>query len=151
MTRRETLQCAHEPFGDSFYYGPERLSERYEADEEARISSGFSNTTYKNVLERLERDGTEVSFYYIGMSEYLPSPNCMQPILSLILFPPCDYPFWFSQEGRGNMLMHLNEVGKEGSGVQVQRDAIKCLGSDATAWSASSNYIAIQRCIPRFD
>lgn len=59
MTRRQTLQCAHEPFGDSFYYGPERLSERY--DEQGRQDSGFANVTYKDVLDRLERDGADVS------------------------------------------------------------------------------------------
>ena len=52
--------CAHEPFGDSFYYGPERLGERYDQDEKAREDSGFSKTTYQDVLNRLERDGSEV-------------------------------------------------------------------------------------------
>jgi hypothetical protein len=65
MTRRDTLQCAHEPFGDSFYYGPERLSERYENDESAREKSGFSKTTYRDVLERLEKDGSEVRHFFI--------------------------------------------------------------------------------------
>ncbi|KAF4546180.1 uncharacterized protein LTHEOB_4177 [Lasiodiplodia theobromae] len=36
MTCQDTLQCLHEPFGDAFYYGPERLSERYENDPKAR-------------------------------------------------------------------------------------------------------------------
>ena len=60
MTRRETLQCVHEPFGDAFYYGPERLSARYEGNEQERIDSGFQNSTYQTVLERLEREGAEV-------------------------------------------------------------------------------------------
>lgn len=60
MTRRDTLKCAHEPFGDSFYYGPERLSQRYADDEAARESSGFSKTTYHDVLSRLGKDGSEV-------------------------------------------------------------------------------------------
>ena len=60
MTQRDTLTCAHEPFGDSFYYGPERLSERYANDEAAREKSGFSKTTYRDVLNRLEKDGSEV-------------------------------------------------------------------------------------------
>lgn len=67
MTRRDSLQCVHEPFGDAFYYGPERLSHRYEEDEEARLASGFSQTTYKTVFDRIERESTEVrkaiSFY----------------------------------------------------------------------------------------
>lgn len=61
MTRRDILECAHEPFGDAFYYGPERLSDRYE-DESSRIKSGFSKTTYADVLNRLEKDANHVSF-----------------------------------------------------------------------------------------
>ncbi len=60
MTRRDILNCVHEPFGDAFYFGPERLSSRYENDEKARLDSGFSNSTYKTVFERIEREGNEV-------------------------------------------------------------------------------------------
>lgn len=62
MTRRDILQCVHEPFGDAFYYGPERLSARYEENEQNRIDSGFQNTTYQTVLDRLDREGAEVRF-----------------------------------------------------------------------------------------
>lgn len=57
MTCRDILQTAHEPFGDAFYYGPERLSKRFESDEEGRIQSGFAESTYKTVMDRLENDG----------------------------------------------------------------------------------------------
>lgn len=60
MTRRDSLQCIHEPFGDAFYYGPERLGSRYEDDEEARVASGFSQSTFKTVFDRIERESTEV-------------------------------------------------------------------------------------------
>lgn len=60
MTRREILKCVHEPFGDAFYFGPERLSSRYENDEKARLESGFSNSTFKTIFERIEREGNEV-------------------------------------------------------------------------------------------
>lgn len=60
MTRRDTLKCIHEPFGDAFYYGPERLSPRYEDDEQARFESGFSLSTYKTIFDRLEREASEV-------------------------------------------------------------------------------------------
>lgn len=60
MTRRDTLQCVHEPFGDAFYYGPERLSERYEKDKEGRLDSGFSESTFRTILERIERENSEV-------------------------------------------------------------------------------------------
>ncbi|KAL2818350.1 hypothetical protein BJX63DRAFT_71956 [Aspergillus granulosus] len=59
MTQRKTIQCIHEPFGDAFYYGPERLSDRYEADEAARKASGFADSTFKTILDRIEREGRE--------------------------------------------------------------------------------------------
>ncbi|KAI1155972.1 P-loop containing nucleoside triphosphate hydrolase protein [Nemania diffusa] len=76
MTRQDTLQCAHEPFGDAFYYGPERLGERYADDEAGRISSGFSKTTYQDVVDRLDRDGSEGKRVFIkDMAYYLMPPN----------------------------------------------------------------------------
>lgn len=76
MTRQDILQCAHEPFGDAFYYGPERLGERYADDEAGRLSSGFSKTTYQDVLDRLSRDGSEGKRVFIkDMAYYLMPPN----------------------------------------------------------------------------
>ncbi|KAI1353130.1 hypothetical protein F5Y01DRAFT_277919 [Xylaria sp. FL0043] len=76
MTRQDILKCAHEPFGDAFYYGPERLGERYADDEAGRLSSGFSKTTYKDVVDRLERDGSEGKRVFIkDMAYYLMPPN----------------------------------------------------------------------------
>lgn len=60
MTRRNSIQCIHEPFGDAFYYGPERLSERFADDEQARLDSGFSQSTFNTVLERIKRESQEV-------------------------------------------------------------------------------------------
>lgn len=60
MTRDDILSCVHEPFGDAFYFGPERLSIRYEKDEAARQESGFSQSTFKTIFERIEREGKEV-------------------------------------------------------------------------------------------
>ena len=60
MTCRDSLTCIHEPFGDAFYYGPERLSNRFEDDEEARVESGFSESTYRTVFDGIHRAGTEV-------------------------------------------------------------------------------------------
>ncbi len=60
MTRRDTIQCIHEPFGDAFYYGPERLSSRYENDEKARLNSGFAQSTFRTTLDRIEKEGAEV-------------------------------------------------------------------------------------------
>ena len=60
MTRRDTLECIHEPFGDAFYYGPERLSSRFEDDMKAREESGFSQTTYQTVFDSIERRASQV-------------------------------------------------------------------------------------------
>lgn len=60
MTRRDTLQCVHEPFGDAYYFGPERLHERYEKDEKARQESGYADSTYKTIFDRIARDNSEV-------------------------------------------------------------------------------------------
>lgn len=63
MTRHDTLKCVHEPFGDAFYYGPERLSTRFQNDEESRIKTGFNNSTYKTIFDRLDREGNEVRIF----------------------------------------------------------------------------------------
>lgn len=62
MTQRKTLQCVHEPFGDAFYFGPERLGTRYKDDEKARIESGFSEATYKSIFDNIMRENSEVCF-----------------------------------------------------------------------------------------
>ena len=57
---REDLNCIHEPFGDAFYFGPERLSERYAEDEEARLKSGFSDVTFATVVQQLREEISKV-------------------------------------------------------------------------------------------
>ncbi|KAF2492291.1 hypothetical protein BU16DRAFT_515107 [Lophium mytilinum] len=76
MTRRDTLQCVHEPFGDAFYFGPERLSERYEKDEKERVASGFSESTFKTIFDRIERENTEGKRLFIkDITHYLVPPS----------------------------------------------------------------------------
>lgn len=71
MTRHDILRCIHEPFGDAFYFGPERLSERYEDGEEARKKSGFSEVTYKNVLDQIFDDSaSEVKIYPMKLVQF---------------------------------------------------------------------------------
>jgi hypothetical protein len=60
MTRRNDLTCIHEPFGDAFYFGPERLGNRYEGDEKARQESGFAESTYQTILDRIDHESEEV-------------------------------------------------------------------------------------------
>jgi hypothetical protein len=50
----------HEPFGDAWYFGPERLSDRFEKNEAARIKSGYSTTTYHDVFADIEAQHDEV-------------------------------------------------------------------------------------------
>ena len=59
MTRPD-LQCIHEPFGDAYYYGPERLSSRYEFDEKSRVDSGFNESTYQTIFDRIANEAAEV-------------------------------------------------------------------------------------------
>ena len=59
MTRRD-LQTIHEPFGDAYYYGPERMGARFEKDEETREKSGFAASTFKTILDRIDREASEV-------------------------------------------------------------------------------------------
>ncbi|KAJ5188037.1 hypothetical protein N7491_004361 [Penicillium cf. griseofulvum] len=78
MTQRDTIQCVHEPFGDAFYYGPERLSSRFAGDEHAqeRLDSGFANSTYSTVVDRLEREATQGKRIFIkDIDHYLLPPN----------------------------------------------------------------------------
>lgn len=60
MTRRDRLRCVHEPFGDAFYFGPERLGTRYENDEQARKESGFADSTYKSIFDAIMEENAEV-------------------------------------------------------------------------------------------
>ena len=62
MTRRDTIQAVHEPFGDAYYFGPERIAERYEGDEHEkdREESGYSRSTYKTIFDRIARYHSEV-------------------------------------------------------------------------------------------
>jgi hypothetical protein len=60
MTRRDVLECSHEPFGDAFYFGPEFLSDRYRDDPEARQASATGNKTYKDVLDEFAQIENEV-------------------------------------------------------------------------------------------
>ncbi|KAA8651573.1 hypothetical protein EYZ11_010528 [Aspergillus tanneri] len=76
MTRRDTIQCIHEPFGDAFYYGPERLGTRFAADEQARLDSGFSQSTYRTVMDRIEREASEGKRVFIkDIIHYLLPPD----------------------------------------------------------------------------
>lgn len=69
MTRSsDALVCIHEPFGDAFYYGPERMGERFLGDsgEAVRAGSGFEDVTFGDVVERNEgerKEAEKVGFF----------------------------------------------------------------------------------------
>ena len=77
MTRHDTLQCVHEPFGDAYYFGPERLAERYENDPKARKESGYEDSTYRTIFDRIARENSEVRslmlFMFSSASFHFPS------------------------------------------------------------------------------
>ena len=81
MTRHKTLQCVHEPFGDAFYFGPERLAERYEDDAKGREESGYADSTYRTIFDRIVKENSEVSFQ--TFLETIPAAWLFQS-----LFPP---------------------------------------------------------------
>jgi hypothetical protein len=74
MTKPDSLQCVHEPFGDAWYYGPERLSDRFSQDSEARENGDHGQPTFKDIFESIEQQHEEVcipNFSLTGSSEYL--------------------------------------------------------------------------------
>lgn len=103
MTCRDTLQCVHEPFGDAFYFGPERLSERYEQDEAARAESGFEDSTYRTIFERIDRENTEVGS--------LPPPAWQEVVSSALspfpLYSPSSTPMSKSHEKKKEIYYFL--------------------------------------------
>ncbi|TKA26599.1 hypothetical protein B0A50_04707 [Salinomyces thailandicus] len=83
MTQRKTLQTIHEPFGDAFYYGPERMGARFETDEKARETSGFAQSTFKTILDRIEREAAEGKRVFIkDMAYYLVPPEDQAPCVA---------------------------------------------------------------------
>lgn len=76
MTRHDTLQCVHEPFGDAYYFGPERLAERYENDPKARKESGYEDSTYRTIFDRIARENSEGKRVFIkDMAQYWIPPS----------------------------------------------------------------------------
>ena len=63
MTRPHVLNCLHQPFAECFYFGPERSAERYAngMNEERRLASGFIESTYCTVMEKISNEFNKVS------------------------------------------------------------------------------------------
>lgn len=96
MTREDdALVCLHEPFGDAFYYGPERLGGRFDGEgedaREARRRSGFESVTFADVVGRIEEARREAALenkriFIKDITHYLlpptPATNNLAPSLS---------------------------------------------------------------------
>ncbi|KAF2396288.1 hypothetical protein EJ06DRAFT_559871 [Trichodelitschia bisporula] len=80
MTCHDTIKCVHEPFGDAYYFGPERLSARYEKDEKTRIESGFSGSTYNAIFEAIEKQGEEGKRLFIKDMAHYWVPPASKPV-----------------------------------------------------------------------
>lgn len=67
MTRTDILKCYHEPFGEPFYYGPERLGSRFDGEtpeaKAFRDDTGFSHLTYKDIVDQLLSKPPEVKSF----------------------------------------------------------------------------------------
>jgi len=90
MTRKD-LKCVHEPFGDAYYFGPERLGYRYEGpeNEQAREESGYANSTFRSIFDRIAKDNAEGKRAFIkDMAQYWippqgkPRPTAICPSMS---------------------------------------------------------------------
>lgn len=70
------LHCIHEPFGDAFYYGPERLGRRYDGDahSQERADSGFSSTTFAQVVASLKSPDPQKRVFVKDITHYLVPP-----------------------------------------------------------------------------
>jgi len=90
MTRGKTLTCIHEPFGDAFYFGPERLGTRYENDEKARQESGFAQSTYQTILDRIDNESEEVRYLLTFL--FYHKPTCGDMRLRAFLKTTADVP-----------------------------------------------------------
>ncbi|RMZ76378.1 hypothetical protein DV737_g4848, partial [Chaetothyriales sp. CBS 132003] len=116
MTRKD-LTCVHEPFGDAFYYGPERLSSRFESDELARAQSGFDKSTYKTVYDRLEAEEREGKRVFIkDILHYLLPPDRKPPQIAPSLVD--------KKRGIGTLNGHINGAASEPGNPTVVPQAL---------------------------
>ncbi|CAK7274033.1 hypothetical protein SEPCBS119000_005961 [Sporothrix epigloea] len=75
MTRQDDLVCAHEPFGDAYYFGPEHLGLRFADQPQVRESSDYVHTTYKDVLDSLLTHENGKRVFIKDMAYYLYAPD----------------------------------------------------------------------------
>lgn len=72
MTRPD-LYCFHEPYGEPFYYGPERLSDRYSVDQIAQ--SQYSQVTYNDIATEIANKQKSSNVFIKDMAQYIVPPK----------------------------------------------------------------------------
>jgi len=72
MTRTD-LQCVHEPFGESYYFGRERLAQRY--SEKECSESQYKDSTYRKDLDSLLEQNRKCRIFAKDMALYLIPPH----------------------------------------------------------------------------
>jgi hypothetical protein len=70
---RPDIFTLHEPFGDAFYFGPERLSDRYAEKELKNHPQRY--TTYGDVLDRIVKKSKDATVVVKDMAYYLMPPT----------------------------------------------------------------------------
>ncbi|KAJ3492496.1 hypothetical protein NLG97_g5355 [Lecanicillium saksenae] len=77
MTRRDILECSHEPFADAFYLGPELMSDRFKDEAADRGCLGMNcSDTYQTVLDNFAQMQSQGKRLFIkDMAYYLFQPD----------------------------------------------------------------------------
>lgn len=116
-TDKDTV-CVHEPFGDAFYYGPERMSTRFSESE--CNDSPYSQTTYQSVVQDIssainraqelvkKKNEQEKSCSDESSSEGVEPIVVIKDMAQYIIPPPKAH--WYKAEGK----TLWNNTGKDG-------------------------------------
>jgi len=135
-----------------FYFGPERISERYEPDDERKMESWCSELTFKTVLDRISETVAEVNSS-IRFDICLSSPNSLNLLqgnlvfikdMGLCLMPPYRKPATIAPSLRFRGMSHEEQYH---SGCKSNGDIQKTLPHCATSVTEPLNPTVIPRNI----
>ena len=60
MNNGDVYACLHEPFGDPYYYGPERI--KFEKNDDIATKRGVSIKTWREVIDGIMEKNDEVCY-----------------------------------------------------------------------------------------